>query len=147
MDDPKYTRTGNFMISRRIVDENADLFDPAFGRTGGEDVDFFRRMMRRGYRFVWADEARAVEAVTPERFKKSFLLRRALLRGVAGAKAAPLTSRDTAKSVAAVAIYTFSLPFLLPVRFDLFMKVLVSDCDHIGKVLARLGISVVKERD
>jgi glycosyltransferase involved in cell wall biosynthesis len=101
-------RTGNVLLDRRIFASEPQPFDPRFGRTGGEDVDFFRRMMEKGYVFVWCSEAEAYETVPPERMTRSYHLRRALLRGmVVFRRSTPaLKVLGVAKSLAAVAVYT-----------------------------------------
>ncbi len=38
-------------------------FDPAFGASGGEDLDLFLRLERRGRRFVWCAEATVWETI------------------------------------------------------------------------------------
>ena len=58
---------------------DAQPFRPEF--LTGEDQDFFRRMIDRGHVFVWCDEAVAYEVVPPVRWRRTFMLRRALLRG------------------------------------------------------------------
>lgn len=145
--DPRYTRSGNFLISKKVIDENILLFDPAFGRTGGEDVDFFKRMIDKKYSFIWSNEARVFEVVTPQRTKRAFFLKRALLRGVVHARQSPLISLDTIKSLAAITGYTLLLPFLLFFQHHYFLNILIRDCDHIGKILARCGIRVIKQRN
>lgn len=142
--DPRQTRSGNFMISRKIIDENPDLFDPAYGLIGGEDSDFFKRMLHRGYAFVWCQEARAYETIPPARLTRAYQLRRALMRGVAAAKQRPFLSADTLRSTAACAAYTIALPVLAVVSPSLFMRYLIKDCDHLGKLLARVGIRVMR---
>ena len=73
-------RTGNVLIRRHILDGEDPIFKPEFG-TGGEDQDFFRRMMAKGHTFIWCDEAPAFETIPPHRWEWRFLLKRALLRG------------------------------------------------------------------
>src|ERR1017187_7584914 len=73
-------RTGNVLIRRRILDATREVFRPEFG-TGGEDQDFFRRMLDKGHIFIWCNEAPVYEIVPPHRWKRRFLLKRALLRG------------------------------------------------------------------
>jgi succinoglycan biosynthesis protein ExoM len=141
---PRQTRSGNFMISRKIVKENPDLFNPDYGLIGGEDSDFFKRMLQKGYRFVWCQEAKAHETVLPARLTRGYQLRRALMRGVAAAKQQPLFSADTARSTAAVMGYTALLPLWFIVRPGRFMPTLIKDCDHLGKLLARVGIRVMR---
>lgn len=144
--NPKYTRTGNALLSRKLFDDKSCCFDPVFGKTGGEDVDFFRRMIQKDNIFVWCDEASVYEIVTPPRFKRSFYIKKALLRGVANSVKVPFFSFDVLKSMVAIIIYTLFLPFLLLTRHDLFMKYLIKDCDHFGKLLALCGLRIVKER-
>ena len=50
------TRTGNVMFRRDIFESGENLFRQEFGR-GGEDRDFFRRMITKGFRFVWCAES------------------------------------------------------------------------------------------
>ena len=54
-------------------------FNPEFRQ--GEDQDFFRRMIDHGHVFIWCNEAVAYEVVPPIRWKRTFMLKRALLRG------------------------------------------------------------------
>lgn len=143
--NPKYTRTGNVLLNRDIFVDKENLFDPRFGKTGGEDVDFFKRMIQKGNVLVWCNEACVNEIVPPERFKRSYFLKKALLRGVANSKKVSFFSFDAFKSVVAFILYTPALPVLL-LRHDLFMKYLIKDCDHIGKLLALCGLKIIKER-
>src|SRR5579862_5118975 len=73
-------RTGNVMFRRSILDATEAPFRREFG-AGGEDQDFFRRMIQKGHRFVWCDEAVAYEVVPPSRWSRRFMIHRALLRG------------------------------------------------------------------
>ena len=140
------TRTSNVLLLKRIFSNMESPFDIRYGRTGGEDTDFFRRMMGMGYVFVWCNEAPVYETIPPERMKRSYFLKRALLQGVVKGKSQPFNIPGTLKSVLALLIYIPSLPFLQLAGHHLFMKYLVKSCDHIGKLLAILGIDVVKER-
>jgi succinoglycan biosynthesis protein ExoM len=56
-------------------------FDPAFGVSGGEDLDLFLRLARRGRRLVWCAEAAARETVPPGRMALSYHRLRALAGG------------------------------------------------------------------
>ena len=129
------TRTGNVMLRREIFDNEENLFRREFG-SGGEDRDFFRRMIAKGFRFVWCAEAPVYEAVTAVRCTRSFMLRRALLRG----QLPHFTTVDYAKSLVAVPLYTAFLPFLFVAGHHLFMKYLIKNFDHIGRLLAFCGI-------
>ena len=74
--DWRQTRTGNAMLRRKILEPITVPFDPALG-SGGEDQDFFRRMIAEGHRFIWCNEAVVYEVVPPERWNRSYLFRRA----------------------------------------------------------------------
>lgn len=73
-------RTGNALLRASLF--QGRRFDPAFGRSGGEDSELFGRMLRAGARFEWCDEARAVEWIGPERHTPRWLARRAFRGGV-----------------------------------------------------------------
>jgi succinoglycan biosynthesis protein ExoM len=143
---PESTRTGNVLLNRKVFDGIGKPFDPMFGRVGGEDVDFFRRLMGLGNTFVWCNEGCVNETLPAARYTRSYFLRRALLRGIANSKNVPFLSSNVLKSIVAFALYTPALPVLLLVRHDLFMKFLIKDCDHVGKLLALLGLEIMKER-
>ena len=142
----KYMRTGNVLLRRGIFDGNDSPFNPRFGRSGGEDKDFFARMVADGHSFVWCEEACVHETVPLERQTRSYHLRRALLRGVTAAEQEPIISLRTVKSLIAVFVYGISLPFLLIAANSLSMKYLVRSFDHIAKLLAHIGIKLSTER-
>lgn len=140
------TRTGNVLLSKNLFKEKEAFFNPVFGKTGGEDVDFFRRMIEKDHVFIWCDEAPVYENVPPERCKRSYFLKRALLRGMVHSNDPSLKVVSILKSVIAFFVYTVSLPFLFIAGDHLFMKYFIKDCDHIGKIIGICGIKFVKER-
>ena len=141
----KNTRTGNALLKRDLFKVGAKWFDPAFG-SGGEDRDFFRRMIDQGHVFVWCNEAPVFETVPPMRWKRTVLIKRALLRGKMALNTAERRSGSLFTSAVAVAIYSCCLPVLLFLGHHVFMKYLIKDCDHLGKLLASLGIDLVGEK-
>jgi glycosyltransferase involved in cell wall biosynthesis len=140
----RHTRTGNVLFEKELFDMEESLFNPEFGRTGGEDVDFFRRMIKKGHIFIWCDEAIVFESVPVERCKRSYFVRRALLRGFVNAKNSSIHS--IIKSILALSIYSLALPLFLLMGQHIFMIYLIKDCDHIGKLFGLLGIKLVAER-
>jgi succinoglycan biosynthesis protein ExoM len=137
-------RTGNLLIRREILDGIDPIFRPEFG-SGGEDRNFFRRMIEHGRVFTWCNEAVAYEWIPPLRCKRSFMIRRALLRG----KMALNHHRspgDLAKSLFAVIGYTLALPILFVIGHHFFMKYLIKVCDHSGKLLAFIGLEPVGKK-
>jgi hypothetical protein len=139
-------RTGNVIFARDLVRDLELPFDPRLGLSGGEDADFFDRMLSAGRSFVWCEEARVHERVPEERQRLRYHLRRALIRGVTEADKKELASLDTLKSVIAVAVYAVALPFLFVLSYRLFARYLVSCTDHAAKLLAHFGIRLARER-
>ena len=139
-------RTGNLLFRRQIVDGIAQPFQAEFG-TGGEDMDFFRRMDERGRRFVWCNEAIAYETVPPSRCSRSYMLKRALLRGKNILKHSSGVWRFVAVSVAAAPLYLLLLPITVVLGHHWFMKYCIKLCDHGGRLLAIVGLNSISERD
>ncbi|MGC9195916.1 MAG: glycosyltransferase family 2 protein [Syntrophobacteraceae bacterium] len=142
----RYMRGGNLLFRRAISDGEPLLYDPRFGLTGGEDCDFFDRMLKKGRRFVWCDEAIVYESVPRGRQTRSYHLKRAMIRGLTTADQLPLLTFGTFKSFVAVIVYSLSLPVMLLAGEHLFMKYLIKDCDHLGKLLAYCRIKPVSKR-
>jgi len=136
------TRTGNVLIRKNIFQESGNMFNPEFRH--GEDKDYFRRMTEKGYIFVWCNEAPVYETQLPDRFKLSYFLRRALLRGSVSLRHQSNKLLPILKSLIAFLLYTFALPILLLIGYHIFIKYLIKDCDHIGKLMAACGINVEK---
>jgi succinoglycan biosynthesis protein ExoM len=137
-------RTGNVLLKRDIVPFEEPAFREEF--RAGEDQDFFRRMMDLGYRFVWSADAIVYESVPPFRCRRSVMLRRALLRGASAALQPTVGALSVAKSVLAIVIYVCALPAALLLGQHRLMTLLVKLCDHLGKLLALLGINPIKEQ-
>ena len=138
-------RTGNLLFRKQILDGVAEPFKPEFG-TGGEDKDFFMRMTDGGHSFIWCNEAVAFETVPPSRWSRGYMLRRALLRGKNILKHPVGRAGILARSIAAVPLYLLLLPVLLLVGHHWFMRYCIKLCDHLGRLLALVGINPVSER-
>jgi succinoglycan biosynthesis protein ExoM len=138
-------RTGNVLFRKSILNAGEAPFRSQFN-TAGEDVDFFRRMMAKGCTFVWCDEAVAYETVPASRCNRTYLLRRALLRGSNFPKHPTKRFKNIAKSLLAVPCYTLALPFLALLGQHVFLQYLIRLLDHASRLLAFLGLRVVTER-
>jgi glycosyltransferase involved in cell wall biosynthesis len=139
--DGKKGRTGNVLLKRELFANLAQPFRPEF-RTG-EDQDFFRRMINEGHVFIWCHEAMAYEVVPPIRWKRGFMLRRALLRGATAIVQPTFGVSDIVKSIVALPTYAAAMPLALLLGHHRFMSLLIKFFDHLGKVLALLGIKPV----
>jgi glycosyltransferase involved in cell wall biosynthesis len=142
--DLREARTGNVLLKRQMLAGETAPFRPEF--RSGEDVDFFRRKMEEGRTFIWCAEAEAFEVVPPARWKRKYLLRRALLRGASTALRTDCGTASIAKSIVAVPLYALGLPFALLLGQYRFMTLLVKLCDHLGKLLMLVGINPVSDR-
>lgn len=136
-------RTGNVLLKIHVFGGLEQPFQPSL--RNGEDQDFFRRAIDRGHAFIWCDEAIVYEVVPPIRWKRTFMLRRALLRGACERMLPTFGLRDIAKSVVVIPLYVIAIPFAFLMGHDRFMDLLVRLCDHLGKLLAVVGINPVAE--
>ena len=73
--------TGSVIACSRVFRNMPTLFDERLGLAGGEDVLFFRRAARAGFKIVWANDARASEWVPSSRASVAWLLKRAFRTG------------------------------------------------------------------
>jgi succinoglycan biosynthesis protein ExoM len=143
--DWRETRTSNALVRRASVLRNGVRFDPRFSR-GGEDVDFFMRMMERGCSFVWSRESVVHELIPAERTARAFMLRRALLRGVVSTGYANFDAKRVMKALVAVPLYTIALPFTVPLGHHRTMDLLVRGTEHLGLLMGVAGLDPVRQR-
>jgi succinoglycan biosynthesis protein ExoM len=139
-------RTGNLLFRRRILERLPQAFREEFG-TGGEDKDFFMRLTGQECVFVWCNEAIAYETVLPSRYSRRCMIRRALLRGRISLKFPVGRLRLLGRSALAVPLYCMALPVLFLLGHHWFMRYCVKLCDHLGRLLAVLGINPISERE
>lgn len=74
-------RGGNTLVDMDFVRAHGLRFDPALGRTGGEDTVFFAKAAALGAVIVATDDAIAREHVPAERLEPGWILRRAVRSG------------------------------------------------------------------
>ena len=137
------TSTANALVRREILTGLAEPFRRQFG-SGCEDVDFFKRMTEAGRTFVWCREAEVSEVVPPTRWTRSYLFRRAWLRGQNNRHFAD--ARSVLKSVIAVPLYVILLPFLLLGGQHLFVRFLMKIGDHAGKLAGVTGVKLMGDK-
>ncbi len=70
---------GNTLIRKSTISDFR--FDPQFGRTGGEDTDFFKRLYESGHDIRWCEEAVSTEWITQERATASYAIGRFIDQG------------------------------------------------------------------
>jgi hypothetical protein len=101
-------------------------------------------VIAQGRVFVWCDEAGVHEVVPPVRWRRTFMVKRALLRGAVSLLHPTFGVRDVARSVLAVGAYTVVLPVALLLGQAAFMTYLVKLSDHLGRLLALAGIRLIR---
>ncbi len=143
-------RTGNVLLARSLFVEGQLWFDPAFGRTGGEDSDFFSRQFKDGRVFVWCDEAVALETVPPERWTDSFHLKRLWRAGTIDGewmRDGRLPSTLAARNLLGLGLCTVAAPisFVLPKHLRMRVTQKLAYCA--GVVTAYSGFSMLRHRD
>ena len=121
---PHRLRFGNVLVRSMWLRDIPGPFDPAYGLTGGEDGDLLSRLVQRGARVVWCDEAVVHEPVEAARLSLRWLLRRALSGGqdfarhslkgrygsMSGGARALFFSRALIQAIAAIGLALLSLP-------------------------------------
>ncbi|HUV68958.1 MAG TPA: glycosyltransferase family A protein [Terracidiphilus sp.] len=141
--DWKDARTGNVLLRRNVLASEAEPFRPEF--RAGEDQDFFRRKIEAGYTFIWSADAAVSETIPPARWKRSYILRKAMLQGATAALQPNCGVISIVKSIIAVPLYLVLLPLALLAGQQYFMMLLVKLFDHSGKLLMLMGISPIRE--
>lgn len=139
-------RTGNVLLRAKIVEGLKAPFRREFA-SAGEDVDFFRQMMENGHKFIWSAEAVTYEVVPASRCTRSYVLKRALLRGSNFHKHPKHRVRNLLKSLIAVPCYTLALPFLALFGQHVFMSFLTRLVDHSSRLFAFAGLPLVRRRN
>jgi hypothetical protein len=139
-------RTGNVLIQKKIIEGIGEVFRSEFG-AGASDQDLFRRLMEIDHQFVWCNEAFVYEVVSPNRWKRSFMIKRALLRGRITLLHPHGQMVSVLKSIVAVPVYGIALPFLQLFGHHFFMRYMIKLCDHMGKLLALVRLNPVRKRE
>jgi GT2 family glycosyltransferase len=108
--------SNNLLVTRAALEAlGAPWFDPAFNRSGGEDLDFLTRLKAIGLGFAWAPGARVSEWVGSERASRKWVLRRMWRIGVTDTRVARKRSGRLLlglRSLALLALRTAALPAL-----------------------------------
>ena len=76
-----HMRTGNVLFKGELFKNPAHRFRAEYGRSGGEDGDFFRRVCEGGAKFVWCRQAEVYEIITADRLAVSYYLKRSMRIG------------------------------------------------------------------
>lgn len=110
--------TSNACVRRSLIETRR--FDPSFGRSGGEDSEFFGRCLRAGARLRWCAEAIVTEYVPAERQRLRWLAQRAFRGGTVATRlerrwrpGIALDLARAARALAGLALFSCAAPILL----------------------------------
>jgi succinoglycan biosynthesis protein ExoM len=136
--------TCNVLLDARAPSLRGRRFDPALGRTGGEDSAFFEGARRAGARLVPAPLALAEEDVPASRARWDWLARRRLRMGqtharLIGEGAGPLGRARRAAVAGAKALACLGLAAAAGPSRARRNAALLRGCLHVGVVAGLLG--------
>jgi succinoglycan biosynthesis protein ExoM len=141
-------RTGNVLLKRDVLNGLEPPFRPEKGRTGGEDMDFFRSLIARGHVFVWCDHAPVYEHLGPARCRKRYYIDRALrIGGLAGKMLRDSRRgrwRATLKSLCATSV---EVPLAIMGLFcggHLYARYAAKAAYHFGRICGTLGFIPIR---
>ncbi|MFJ4027460.1 glycosyltransferase [Paenarthrobacter sp. NPDC089989] len=78
----KYVATNNTLVRASWFEGSDPLwFNEAYGLTGGEDLELFLRLQKRGGRCIWAERAVVSTQVPEERTRKDWITQREFRNG------------------------------------------------------------------
>jgi len=80
-ENAEFFYTTNALIRAEWVKKDKILFEPRFGLTGGEDVHFFERILKKGARFITSRDAMTFEYIPIERGTEAYLFSRSYRGG------------------------------------------------------------------
>ena len=132
--------TCNVLMDRKAV--GALRFDPALGRTGGEDTWFFHQMAANGAVFDFSPDALATEEVPAARARFAWLMQRSFRSGQTHARILKSSSRRQIALVfvpAGKAIYCGALALIALPFAERRNRALIRGALHLGAVSSFLG--------
>lgn len=136
-------RTGNVLLKSELFVGDVEPFNPKC--LSGEDQDFFRRKIHEGRTFVWCDEAPVYEVVPAARWKRSFLARRALFRGIFAQRNHGLQPLRVMQAVISIPLYVLAIPIALILGQAIFMKCVFKFSYHLGRLFALFGFNPIRQ--
>jgi succinoglycan biosynthesis protein ExoM len=146
------TRTGNVLLKKDVFDKHHLCFDVKF-TTGGSDREFFKNAMGAGCRFIAVEEAPVYEIVPPERWTKTYYLKRTLVNGYNAHKNSLSQMRGLSwvtvpiRLTSSLLAYAIALPFSACLGSHVLMRCLEGGGHHLSRLSAMLGIELIKRRD
>ena len=136
-------RTGNVLLKRELFVDGEQAFNPEC--LSGEDQDFFRRKIEKGHKFIWCHEATVYEVVPAVRWKRSFLIRRAMFRGIFAQRNHGLQPIRVLQAIVSTPVYALALPIAFAFGQAKFMICVFKLSYHLGRLFALVGINPIRQ--
>jgi succinoglycan biosynthesis protein ExoM len=137
-------RFGNALLRAAPLRAEPGPFDPEYGLTTGEDADLLVRLIGKGSRVIWCDEAIVTEPVEQSRLSLRWLLQRALsggqeftrktLAGRYGAVTTPDRVKFIAVAITQLVVATGLAMLLLPAGRHRAARWLIRASANLGKL-------------
>jgi succinoglycan biosynthesis protein ExoM len=142
--------TGNALVRRESIERLGLRFKEEFGRSGGEDTDFFSRLHASGAILLVSQTAKLFEPVPLERLRISHLYKRYMRGGQTYASIivarSPFVGRIQTYVMASLKILVFLAltAVTYPVRKDLALKCAFKVWLNTGKLRHAFGLPMFK---
>ncbi len=144
------TRTGNVLFRRNIIEGHTEPFPPSKGRSGGEDMAFFRVMIENGHRFVWCEDTPVYEVVVPQRWTLGYYVMAYLRMGGLSGERARHSRRKKWRclvlSLPAAVAYALGVAIGFLGGKHIFAKCSVKLIYHLSRIAGCLGFVPIRER-
>lgn len=140
--------TCNAIVRKSSIDKLNLRFQEKFGKTGGEDTDFFVRLYDAGALLIASNNAKVCETVPLERLSIKHLYRRNVRAGQTYAciilAKTQFFYRGLAYLMAFAKVFILSIIAILciPIRKDLSLKFAIRIWLNIGKIRHMLGLKM-----
>ena len=144
------TRTGNVLLKKNLFDDSKHRFGREFGLSGGEDMEFFKKMFGIGKVFVWCNEAPVFETVPPARWSEIFHKKKNLrIGGLTGEKIRKTPSQWYLfiKASLALVLYIVALPIAARLGKPIYMRCLCKYAYYNGWLKGFFGYAFNRNRD
>lgn len=144
-------RTGNVLIKTEVFDNYGHRFKPEYGRSGGEDGDFFRRVCEDGAKFVWCHEAEVYETISEERLIASYYLKRSMRIGGLNGERATMDGlkmfKGVLRNLAWMVVLSFALPATLFVKKHMRIRIFMKFVYEVGWTFGLFGLVFFRFRE
>ncbi len=140
--------SGNALLNGDFLRAHSLGFNEAFNRTGGEDTDFFSRLIAQGGTVVSSREAVVHEIIGRDRMTPEYLIQRALRTGEIYARVAGRTGLARIWEPARAALYVCAAAALLALHLPFgrrsYYRYRLALARNVGKLRFYFGIAPIE---